>query len=160
MAPRLVALFVALLVGAGSTRAVAQAEPSPPRSETTFELTFNRPLFAIGTVLFAGAYVPSLLYTLKSDYNARSDLELPVVGPWLDFANRVCTVDPCDASHLNGGLLLVDGIVQSVGLLVLLASMVVPESVTHDWFFADGQLAVVPASMGRESVGASALGRF
>ena len=119
------------------------ANPEPMVDETT-RLTFpNRPLLATGSALFAASYIPTIIYQGVKDRN--QNLYIPVAGPWLDFARG-------DDGNYAKAILAVDGVLQGLGALGILASAVIPERRTRNWYLIGGRARafnISPASLSR-----------
>ncbi len=104
-----------------------------PAPETTSWV--NRPLLVTGTVLLAGSYVPSAIVAYTSDRPAdQTNLYYPVVGPWLDLADRNCNARPCSNAALDDVLLIADGIGQGLGALGVVTSFFLPDHTTRHWY--------------------------
>jgi hypothetical protein len=105
----------------------------------------NRPLLITGAVLLGGSYGASAIVAATSNRAADDKLYYPVVGPWMDLNRRNCNVEACPNKTLDRVLLIGDGIVQGVGALGVLLSLVIPERITHRWYLiGDGRLMIVP----------------
>ncbi len=137
----------------------AHAEEPPERSDADGVTRYrpNRPLLITGAVLFGASYGPSLLYDQTSTYNTQSDLGIPVAGPWLDLRNDVCTMQPCD--ELSSGLLILDGLAQSIGVALLLSSLFVPED-AFQVFSRRTSVVVTPSRLSHAAYGIGASGSF
>ena len=92
--------------------------------------------------------------------SADKKLYYPVVGPWMDLHQRSCSDTPCSSKTLDQVLLIGDGVVQGIGALGVLLSLVIPETTTQSWYLiGNSELNLVPGS--RDSaVGLTAQGRF
>ena len=103
-------------------------------TESTKRLLPNRPLLITGAVLLAGSYGASAVVAATSDRSSDDKLYYPVAGPWMDLHRRDCNIDACSNKTLDRVLLIGDGIVQGVGALGVLLSLVIPEKATHHWY--------------------------
>jgi hypothetical protein len=101
------------------------AEPAiePQRAWGPNAYLLRSGLFTLGL-----SYAPALVVAIESDRNADDHLYAPVVGPWLDLANRDDCDEGCDGETVNKVLLVTDGIFQGLGALQIVASLIVPET--------------------------------
>src|SRR5207302_1530647 len=65
-------------------------EGVPPRGETveTGEKIPNGPLITTGVIVFGAPWVASAIVSAESTHQGDNHLWIPIVGPWLDFADR------------------------------------------------------------------------
>lgn len=151
--------------GPNATGAVApqsasgQAEPVID-AETTKSTLPNRPLLITGAVLLGGAYGASAIVAATSNRLEDEKLYYPVVGPWMDLNERDCNANPCSTKTLDQVLLVGSGVVQGLGALSLVMSLVVPEKTTRRWYLIGNESLSVAPQVGRYSTGLSAVGRF
>jgi hypothetical protein len=143
---------------------VAPPPPTSPTIEGGAESTtyVNRPLLVTGLVLFAGTFGTSV--GVAAENNRPSDnpnLYIPVVGPWMDLAQRDCSVaHPCGGEPGNKALLILDGVGQGLGVVAILTSFFVPEKKSRHWFFVGSDTVhVTPAAL-LTGYGMAAVGRF
>jgi hypothetical protein len=113
-----------------------------------------------GLLVFGGTYTASLVVAATSTHAGDKGLYAPIVGPWLDIANR-CPVT-CSGEVGNKVLLGFDGVFQAIGVL----------SIASSFFWAPsrrGRMAqredapsfhLLPASLGRGAPGMMAVGTF
>jgi hypothetical protein len=120
----------------------------------------NRPLLVTGLVVLGGTYGASVIVGAASDREADDKLFLPVVGPWLDLTHRDCDVNDCGNDTLNKTLLVGDGILQGIGALSVLLSLVVPESTKTPWYLIGGEKLSVTPQISSRTTGLAAFGRF
>jgi hypothetical protein len=122
----------------------------------------NWMVFSSGLLVFGGAYTTSLVVAGTSNHAGDKLLYAPLVGPWLDMANRCPSNGNCSTSQTAAVLgLAVDGVFQGLGALTIATAFLLP--VRHRRYLAgDGKLtvSVVPASYGRGTPGLSAVGTF
>jgi hypothetical protein len=123
----------------------------------------NRALLHSGFFAFGVPYAASLVVATTSEHQGDRNLYLPVVGPWMDFADRGSCGGlggtPCDKETAYKVLLVADGIFQGVGALDIVGAFVFPETRT----IAAGnepRLVVAPLYTGGSGYGVSALGKF
>lgn len=143
-------LSVAAALGASATISVASAQdyrgpsnvpttpasveessdPNEPRMETEVTRTSfpNRPLLATGAVLLVSGYVPAAIGGALSAREEDEDLYIPVAGPWMTLSKG--------EKETTGErtLLVADGLVQGVGALAMLTSLMIPERTTKNWY--------------------------
>jgi hypothetical protein len=142
-------------------------EVAPPVSHTeagaTETTTFvNRPLLVTGLLFFGGTYAASAGVAAESTRPADNpNLYYPVVGPWMDLAQRDCSATrPCSGETGNKTLLILDGITQDIGALAVLTSFFIPEKKSRHWFIVGSDsLHAAPASVG-SGYGMAAAGHF
>jgi hypothetical protein len=124
----------------------------------------NRPLLQSGMLTLGTAYVPALLVAIESERRADENLFAPVVGPWLDLAQRGADCDgQCKHETVNQTLLVADGIFQGLGALQVLGSFVLPERRALTIARSDGaptlSFTIMPTKITRGS-GLVAMGKF
>jgi hypothetical protein len=153
-----------------ATCAVAQAQYAqpatgqpavvvPPAESNTVRTT----LITSGLVTFGVAYGSSVVVAATSNHEGDHHLYVPVIGPWLDLANRPgCDVNrtACDNETTNKVLLVVDGIFQGAGAVSLVAGLLTPPAEHNVTVVSDTKVHVVPVSFGAGSPGLAAFGRF
>jgi hypothetical protein len=107
-----------------------------PAPETTTS-PVNRPLLLTSVILLGGTYGASAIVASQSGLPADHDnLYYPVVGPWMDYANRGgCPVSgSCAGETGNKALLILDGVGQGLGAIGIVTSLLLPEKATRHWF--------------------------
>lgn len=141
-----------------TTAATTSPSYSTPTSRDTVTLyEYNRPnkawLFT-GGLVFLGSYVPTAVITATNDLDR--SLYIPVVGPWLHLADQ-----PQDASTRDTILVAGSGALQGLGVLMMTASLFIPEKVPTATIHAGNtKIHLGPTSMGRTSAGIGAVGTF
>lgn len=67
-----------------------------------------------------------------SDRSEDKRLFIPVAGPWIDLSNRHCTITaPCGSNEdFAKTMIVTSGVVQGVGALAALGSLIIPETTT------------------------------
>lgn len=112
-----------------TTTTAADYEYSLASADTEVRSTRpNRPMLATGGVLFAASYGASVIVAAASDTDGDERLYIPVVGPWLDMAERECTIGECSSREdFNNVLLIGSGVAQGLGVGLAIASFLVPE---------------------------------
>lgn len=129
-------------------------------SETQARRLVNGPLLLTGTTLMVAGYVPALVVSQTSNRDGdQRSLVYPVAGPWLRLTDEDCEQRPCPNEARNRGLLVADGIVQGVGALGIVLSLVLPTKTTESWPLL-GNTRVVPMRVGGRSYGVGAVGTF
>jgi len=123
----------------------------------------NRPLLVTGLVLLGGSYGASAVAAGVSDRASDDKLYYPVAGPWMALKDRDCSADPCSRETLGTALLIGSGVVQGIGALSMVLSLMVPQKTTHTWYLIGNEhqenLTVAPLMAG-DQIGALAIGRF
>lgn len=120
----------------------------------------NTPLLVTGVVLLGASYGASALGAARSESETDDKLYYPVVGPWMALNDRDCSADPCSRKTLDTTLLVGSGVVQGLGALSVLMSLVIPRTTTHSWYLiGTDDLNVTPLG-GYGELGAVAVGRF
>jgi hypothetical protein len=140
------------------TSAVVPEPPPLPNERDTVTLTQkfrpHRPLIVTGSVLLVGAYVPTAVLTATN--NQDRSLYIPVVGPWLHLADRKPGEDAGIAA-----LIAASGIVQGAGVIIMGASMFIPEKVPVATIQAGNvKINLSPTSYGRGTAALGAVGTF
>lgn len=145
---------------------VSEGEPLPPassvgennsmsltaeptfRSETQRRVWPNGPLLATGATVFALSYLPAVVGAALSERND-NDLYIPVAGPWMTLASG--------PSETRGEktLLIVDGVAQGLGALMIVSSLFIPRKKTKTWYL----IGMAPGH-GSKTYGMGAVGRF
>ncbi len=116
---------------------VVAPPPAPPPAVPVSEVPssveaqeeWNTPMFTTGALVFAGAYGGSVIVAGTSDHTGDDRLYVPVLGPWLDLADRgSCPVaqHACDNETTAKVLLVADGVFQAAGLLAMVDGIFVP----------------------------------
>lgn len=121
----------------------------------------NKPLLYTGGILLLGAYVPTATLTAVNNQDPGADkaLYLPVVGPWMNLADRHS--DSSSDNTRDTILIAASGVVQGVGAGLLIASLVIPEKVPAATVQAGNtKIHFAPTSFGVASAGVGAGGTF
>jgi hypothetical protein len=160
------ALALAMHLGTASEAAADEAALEKPRAPAlqSDSAIPNRPLLRSGLFTLGGAYVPALLVATESDRRADDNLFTPVVGPWLDLAQRDADCDgECKHETMNRRLLVADGVFQGIGALQVLGSFMLPERQVLTIASGDGAPAlsftIMPTKITRGR-GLVAMGKF
>lgn len=137
---------------AQESRLVASAPQRDEASEPRARL--NVPLMVIGATLFVGSYAPSAAFATLGDWEASQSLVVPVAGPWMALA------DP-DNKPLSKALLINSGVMQGVGALSMVLSLVVPSfSGSTTVRFGKNAVQISPSQLARDAYGLGAIGSF
>jgi hypothetical protein len=120
----------------------------------------NKPLLITGGSLLVAGYIPALVISQTSDRPSDQDnLIYPVAGPWMSLMDRGCDDRECENEDRNKGLLIADGIVQGVGALGVVLSLLLPGKTTQNWYLI-GDTQVVPMRVSKNTYGLGATGTF
>jgi hypothetical protein len=122
----------------------------------------NRPLLVTGTIVLVGSYVPAAIVAYTSDRPSdQTNLYYPVVGPWMDLADRDCANRPCSNGDAVGKVLLIaGGVGQGLGALAVVSSFFLPNKVTRNWYLVGNDHTHVAPSRIGSGYGLSAAGSF
>lgn len=148
-----------------STTQTTQAEYVPPATdfyaERTIEKRPNRALLSTSVGLFGLSYGSSVLGGAISDRNADKRLFIPVVGPWMNLADRGCNrSNPCgEGEGVAKAMIVTSGIAQGASALLALGSLIIPETRTERVKTAGPSVKIVPMSFGAGG-GVGAVGSF
>lgn len=139
--------------------AQAQASDLPAPSTRSW---VNRPLLVTSSILLVGAYVPMAAVAFTSDRPAdQTNLYYPVVGPWMNLADRQCDIRACNNETLNKFLLIADGIGQGIGAIGVVTSFFLPGKTTRHWYLiGDDRTHLGPTRLGLGGYGLGAAGTF
>jgi len=131
-------------------------QPPPPEKDTVTLYQSHRPNKAYlytGGLIFLGSYTTTAVLNATNDVD--KSLYIPVIGPWMHIADR----DSTDA--LDTVLIAGSGVLQGAGILLMTASMFIPERVPAATIQAGNvRLNVAPTAYGRGSAGIGAIGTF
>lgn len=133
---------------------------SPPRDVATFEEKRpNAALITGGSLMFGMSYGASVIVGALSENKADQHLFIPVVGPFMNLANRSCPEGAsCPNEPTNKVLLATDGLLQVAGVLQIAGGFLFPEKTTVTRSVSKG-VRITP-TFGRHGVGVSASGSF
>jgi hypothetical protein len=131
-------------------------------SGTTRTSWVNRPLLLTGLVVLGGSYATSAVVGAESGRPSDNpNLYYPVVGPWLDLAQRDCSLQfPCSKEAGNKALLIIDGTLQGLGALAVVTSFFLPEKVGRHFLIIGGDKLHASPSVVGSGYGLGAGGRF
>jgi hypothetical protein len=155
------ALASILAVSASNAQTVVTR--SPRVRETVVSAGPNSAMLGSGLFTFGVPYIASVVVAANSDHPGDNNLYLPVVGPWLDFANRgdcgAFGQRSCDNETANKVLLVVDGVFQGIGALQIVGAFLSPETRTVT-VATNPRFKLGPSSVGRTGYGVAAVGSF
>lgn len=123
--------------------------------------TPNRTLLSTGSTMFIVSYGASVVTAAISDRDEDKKLFIPVVGPWIDLADRNCDVRGCGGNEdVNKAMIITSGVVQGAGVLLAISSLFIPETVESRRLAATKpEVRVLPVSFAA-GAGVGAVGRF
>jgi hypothetical protein len=165
-------------VGSVSAAALALSLAAPAKADQTVVVAGSTPAPAAepaagwpngymlhsGVFTFGASYIPALVVAIESNNSADNHLYAPVVGPWLDLADRGRCYGQCGHETVNKVLLVTDGVFQGLGVLQIVGSLLMPTTHAVAVSRADGAPAVsihvTPAMIGNGGNGLVALGEF
>ncbi len=124
-----------ILAAAALFAGVITALPASAQSRETVTTTGpNRELLHSGVIALGVPYVASVIVAASSDRSEDKHLYVPVVGPWLDFANRSpcggIGQPSCNNETAYKVLLVGNGILQGIGALEIIGSFLFPQTRT------------------------------
>jgi hypothetical protein len=129
-------------------------------AEHVVERRPNTELLSTGTSLFILSYGASVVAGAVSGREEDKRLFIPVAGPWMDLAQRDCRERVCGPNEdVARAMIVTSGVVQGVSALMVLGSLVIPETVTVEERVGSAKVKVLPVSFG-SGVGVGALGSF
>jgi hypothetical protein len=167
--PALVAGALAVVTSAPASHAEsAEAQPavSAPAPQQISYIRPNSSLLEKGIFAFSASYVPSVIVAVVNDNSYDKRLYLPVVGPWLDLADRPgcggTGQTPCGTEAAFKLFLIAAGSFQGLGVAASVVSLAVPARVITTTPATTGapSLRVFPARVGRDGYGMEAQGTF
>lgn len=123
-------------------------------TETTHRSWPNVPLLATGATVFGISYLPAVAGAAFSDAGGHKDLYIPVAGPWMMFARGA------EETKGEKALLVIDGVAQGLGALMLLSSLFIPEKSTEHWYLIGKNDVLLAPTRLATGYGMGARGRF
>ena len=113
---------------------------------------------AINTRIVSGAAIVGS----ESDHQGDKHLYVPILGPWLDLADRGgcdnITNTNCDGETTNKVLLVADGVIQAAGAIEIVAGLLTPTH--HHGYVRTAKVQVRPRSLGHGNPGLVVFGQF
>lgn len=124
--------------------------------------TVNTPTIASGVVLFGMSYGAAVIGAGMSDNSADNHLYVPIVGPWMDLADRDddcggLLEESCDRSTTTKILIGADGVFQALGVATAVYGILTPRTIVHH---DDDGVTVVPVAMQHGGRGLAIKGTF
>ncbi len=118
----------------------------------------NGSLIGSGLVMFGASYLPSVIVAAESRRPGDTTLYMPVVGPWMNLAQRdsQCPGGRCAGDMPNKVLLVADGLFQGFGALQVLGGFLFPTTRTVT---QHANVQVLP-NVSSTHVGITAVGSF
>ena len=146
--------------------ALDQASHSSRRlRRTSSAFSSSGTLLSTGIGLLVIGYGSSVVAGAVSNRDEDKNLFIPVVGPWMDLADRDCGSRGCGGNEdLAKAMIVTSGIVQGAGVLLGIGSLIIPEttSTTEEkrrTAATKPTIKVTPVSFGA-GAGAGVVGRF
>jgi hypothetical protein len=137
-------------------------EASPARETTA--VGPNAMLLKSGLFVFGIPYGTSVVVAATSNRSSDQNLYVPVVGPWLDFADRGDCGNlgnpSCSGETAIKVLLAADGIFQAIGAVELVSAFLVPEGRTVASTDNKPHFMMGPSQVGGTGYGVAAAGTF
>jgi hypothetical protein len=149
--------------------ATGSPEVQPILGERTTHQPPNGPLLIGGLIAFGGSYIPSVIVAAEANTSFDNFLYIPIVGPWLDLANRPqCggRLQPaCSTEWGRKAILVANGIIQAAGATAIVLGIVLPgrhsELVTAKLGRAQElRMNIVPSQVSADGFGLTAIGDF
>ena len=126
----------------------------------------NLVILGVGIVSLANAYGIAAIVGATSSYQLDRRLFAPVLGPWLDLADRAsCSptgAGSCHTERVNRASLVIDGVFQGIGVLAIAGALAFPwprTAMTAD-APAGPHLTLAPVQYAHGGMGLAALGTF
>lgn len=131
---------------------------APPRDMTLYsKRTPNKAVLITGGSLFVSTYVTTAALAAANGPTADKDLFIPVVGPWINLADRDTNRE--DNSR-DTALIVGSGVLQGVGAAMLISSFFIPEKVPTARISAGNVKMNVTPTAGPGAGGIGAVGTF
>jgi hypothetical protein len=113
-----------------TARGATPMQVSEPRESITVynKHVPNTPMLVGGAVLLGATYATTAAFVGANGKIGDHDLYIPIVGPWINLADRSCVGD-CPHDDRDKALIVASGIGQGAGALLGLVSFFVPEKV-------------------------------
>lgn len=146
---------------AADTEALPPVTMPAPRESVTVSETRrpNKAILITGAALLASTYVTTAAVVGANGPVSDHDLYIPVVGPWINLADRSC-VGECPDETRDKWLIAGSGVLQGVGAIMTLTSFFVPEKVPTARIQAGPVKMQVTPTAGAGAGGLGAVGTF
>ncbi len=137
----------------------------PPRETVTETDTGPNALLMTGLVGFGASYGAAVIVAAESDHQGDNRLYVPIVGPWLDIADRGdCPIrsSACDNETTNKVLLVADGVIQGASALAIVGGILSAGSSgsTRSTTVSQAGVHFAPVSYGPATPGVAAFGSW
>jgi hypothetical protein len=148
-------------VAASSATQPMTATTEPRESTTVYNRRHpNKALLITGSSVLVSTYVTTAAFAAVNGPAADKDLYIPVVGPWINLANRGCTNGECPHETRDTILIAGSGVLQGVGAALAVTSFFVPEKVPAARISAGPVNMQITPTAGLGSGGLGAIGTF
>ncbi|HEY8077487.1 MAG TPA: hypothetical protein VIF62_25350 [Labilithrix sp.] len=87
----------------------------------------NRAWLITGGLVLTGSYATTAAFAIQSDHTQDKTLLIPIVGPWVNLADRQCS--GCANETRNEALVIGSGILQAIGTGFIVTGFLVPEKI-------------------------------
>jgi hypothetical protein len=151
--------FIPRLVRADTPVIVVNEPPPEQGRDQVMMTTTNTPVIVSRALTFGLAYGIAAMAAATSENSADERLYVPLLGPWLDLADRPnCAVSDsaCDRETTKKILIGADGVFQAIGVTVVVYGILTP----RHHMAGDDSMRVVPVSMGNGARGLALTGSF
>jgi hypothetical protein len=107
---------------------VVVREPASQRGDVVLDTDYspNKGLLVTGAFIFGATYTASIIAAARSDRDANKKLYIPLVGPWMDLADRRDGRPDSDTETTEKAFLVADGILQGIGTLQIISAFAFP----------------------------------
>jgi hypothetical protein len=148
-------------VAASSATTPMTATTEPRETTTVYSRRHpNKALLITGSSVLVSTYVTTAAFAAVNGPAADKDLYIPVVGPWINLANRGCTNGECPHETRDTILIAGSGVLQGVGAALAVTSFFVPEKVPAARISAGPVNMQITPTAGLGSGGLGAIGTF
>lgn len=126
----------------------------------------GRMLVATGALTLFASYLPALVVAATSDHRGDKALYVPLVGPWVDLAQRGCMAGErlhCGSTPMETAGLVIMGLSHLAGVVQIVAGLSMPDRpmvVMPATAKAKTTFGIAPAALGRGGYGFAAAGQF
>jgi hypothetical protein len=152
-------------VATPSAAAVVVVQPAPATEtvRTTESSGPDMSMLGAGIVTFGISYGVGVAVAATSAHQGDSHLYVPIVGPWLDFADRgnCPQTSSCGGETVNRVLIVVDGVFQGIGVLSVVSSLIFTKTTTTTTnATTEPSVQLTPVRYANGGLGLAAVGRF
>ena len=141
-----------------SVPVMSSSTSEPSRDITLYnKRTPNKAMLITGGFLLVGTYATTAALSAANGPTADKDLFIPVVGPWINLADR----DTNRPNNTRDTTLIVgSGVLQGVGAVMLVSSFFIPEKVPTARISAGNVKMQITPTAGPGAGGLGAVGTF